>query len=99
MTIPRDYLCNSGKNQQQNPENIRTVYIISDKEKQKQCPSYPILSYMILPNPPHHGPHHHHSHDSQSGIAYGGSIEAVPVATPAVATPKKSSRMQDESPP
>eukprot|EP00435_Cladocopium_sp_Y103_P033169 s478_g8.t1 len=29
-------------------------------------------------------------------IAYGGSIEAVPVATPAAATPKKSSRMQDE---
>jgi len=38
-------------------------------------------------------------HPTTAGIAYGGSIEAVPVATPAVATPKKSSRMQDESPP
>ena len=48
MTIPRDYLCNSGKNQQQNPENIRTVYIISDKEKQK---TVPILSHPILHDP------------------------------------------------
>ena len=75
----------------------------ADEASERSKNSAQPITYMILPNPPHHGPRHHHSHGSHSsttaGIAYGGSIEAVPAATPAAATPKKSNRMQDESPP